>query len=162
MDNHVRIVLVSGSTVLLAGLLRSARKYLKGDVFRGWMYRAGKLVRALVGKTLPVLILGAAILSAQATATPIMVSGDGAESCGTWTERHARGAGYALDDWLLGYVTAVNQWSMASKDGNIEGDADPAAMIEWVSNYCQAHPLDAVATAAGQLILEFIKRNGGK
>lgn len=97
----------------------------------------------------------------SACASPIAVSGDGASSCAAWTARHQQyhgPNGIPLDDWLFGYVTAVNQFAPDSNNGNIQGSSDDDALVAWVSTYCAREPLDTVARAAGMLVLELRKR----
>lgn len=96
-----------------------------------------------------------------ASASPIWVAGDGSVSCAAWTAQHKQyrdPAGIPLDDWLFGYITAVNQFAPDSNNGNIQGASDDDAVVGWVSDYCAKQPLDTVARAAGLLILELRRR----
>jgi len=82
-----------------------------------------------------------------------MVLGTGGSSCGTWASDHSplTVTGQAEDSWILGYVTAFNVWGAGTS--NASGDTDNAGITSWVTNYCQAHPLDTVFVAARSLLV---------
>ena len=115
----------------------------------------------------PVFLSALIAMSAApcACASPIAVSGDGVASCAAWTARHQQyhdPSGIPQDDWLFGYITAVNQFAPDSNNGNIQGSSDDDALVAWVSTYCAREPLDTVARSAGMLVLELRRRATGK
>lgn len=106
---------------------------------------------------LSLAILATALLAGSAQAAT--VAGQGTNSCGTWTSwRRAAAAAetrggiqtdqarwsYQIEQWILGFLSGIA----------IRGSVDPLKGTDfegvwaWVDNYCQAHPLDDLATAA--------------
>jgi hypothetical protein len=78
--------------------------------------------------------------------------GFASSSCGAWLEaRSLRNAqSTAMKVWILGYVTAYDQY--VSKDGDLFRQSDDEALAAWVDSYCRAHPLDRLVRAASFLI----------
>jgi hypothetical protein len=106
---------------------------------------------ALVGVA---LILGAT----SAIGQPIILGlGGQPGSCGEWA-RSPSGSGYDLvyNAWVLGYLSSFNVWSETAK--NITGAISNDSVLDWVKLWCQNHPLDQVATAAGAAIYELSVR----
>jgi len=87
------------------------------------------------------------------------VRGSGTVSCGTWTQEHRErsGAYYEQAGWLAGYISAVNAYAYPGKD--IAEGVDVDGIEGWVDNYCSAHPLDSLATAARALVVELRTRH---
>jgi hypothetical protein len=86
------------------------------------------------------------------------VLGPGAISCGTWIAQR-RDAGpvmYGDEDWVLGYLTAYDEH--VAPDGKISAGTDSDGLMTWIDGYCQAHPLDNLATAASALATELKAR----
>jgi|SRR5271167_1739262 len=98
------------------------------------------------------------IISTTANAEGVMVWGSGIVSCGSWTkEPKNTPARHQREGWLLGFLSgynwyAVNNQALLLEDGN--------AFITWVDNYCAAHPLGEIVSAASALIAELQRRNG--
>jgi hypothetical protein len=65
-------------------------------------------------------------------------------------------AAIPVQDWVVGYLTAYNEW--VAPDGNISAGTDNDGIAAWMDNYCQAHPLDNVARAARALVVELKAR----
>ena len=94
-------------------------------------------------------------------AKPYQDLGPGARSCGAYAQSRATDGPQApLADtsffWLQGYLTAYNRY--VEPDGNITVGTDAAGLQGWLDNYCQAHPLDDIDTAARALIVELKAR----
>ena len=54
--------------------------------------------------------------------------------------------------WLLGYITASNEFGPGSSD--LTRATDVEGLKSWVDNYCTAHPLKTLAEAARSLTHE--------
>jgi hypothetical protein len=107
---------------------------------------------------LQVLLLAAATCTARPSdAAANMILGYGADSCGTWTaDRNNRNQAVADAQWVLGYVGGMG--FLSGKD--LLGGLDYGAVVSWVNNYCEAHPLEQVVDAAIALGIELAKRHG--
>jgi hypothetical protein len=114
---------------------------------------------------LAIFILGAG----ETRAEMVTVLGYGNKSCGAWIE--ARRASNANADifqsWVAGFLSGANSVINSSpavgidtlKEASAQGDA--RGLWAWIDNYCQAHPLNSLATAADALGGELIHRAGG-
>ena len=98
-------------------------------------------------------LLLAVFLIGSGTAWGYSAFGNGATSCGAWTEAKAEASGRdrrIYHAWVNGYLTAYGFW--------VEDRSSPLSLIEpkgalaWIDNYCQENPLKAVAHAARMLI----------
>jgi len=58
-----------------------------------------------------------------------------------------------MHTWVLGFVSGGGYTS--DRELRI---TDSGAMAAWIDQYCAAHPLDNVATAAGKLVLELERK----
>jgi hypothetical protein len=93
------------------------------------------------------------------------VRGVGTSSCGDWiTARRSGGAiGAVFTNWIDAYVTGfsvgvarargVTYYDVARNVGGSAG------LHVFVDNYCQVHPLDAVARAGSSLLIELMRKN---
>jgi len=83
-----------------------------------------------------------------------MVFGTGTISCGAWTKDRTDASvkSWQAEQWVSGYITAYNFW-VEDEGGPVNRlPADGYGPIAWIDNYCQENPLEAVATAAAQMI----------
>ena len=114
-----------------------------------------------------ILLLAALAMAVPAPAHashPIMVLGDGNDSCGKWTENRAKRnddgpdgfASFSDSAWVQGYLTATQ--SNLPQDFEAIRQTDPAGIDAWVDNYCQAHPLDTINSAASALEDELLAK----
>jgi hypothetical protein len=96
---------------------------------------------------IPWLILFAAASSAQQW--PKYLLGPGVSSCGTWTADQRNDTNhdfYYVDEaWVLGFLSGIG---VGDPNSNPLRGLDSNAVTAWIDNYCQAHPLVAIATAA--------------
>ena len=120
-----------------------ARSKTKGE---GGMIRIVMLVTVILTAT-----------SLQALAQDRLAIGEGATSCGAWTQaRQAQSTKAALiAQWIAGYVSG----------SNVEGDhpdalvgVDFKSLIDWIDNYCGSNPLDPIVAAAFKLTDELRSR----
>ena len=102
------------------------------------------------------------------------IKGDGKQSCGAWTKAQAHRPQVGADgimpvtfadmelstqlSWVQGFLSAFNYYD--SKSVDVANGIDPNGVFAWIDNYCAAHPLDTIATAAIELISELSKRAG--
>ena len=102
------------------------------------------------------LILGQRIYAADT----YTVLGQGNQSCGKWTQdSRDPNSTAAIADlvWVLGYVSAYNNYASASS-GDVSSNTDVNGIEAWIDGYCANHPLDKIAGAAAELIIELKKR----
>jgi hypothetical protein len=101
-------------------------------------------------------------LTAQTAAQERAVLGQGNVSCGSWLQnRRGDDAQVAARTaWILGYITAFNQYG-AKPQGDVSGGKDTEEMAAWIDDYCRRHPADNVYRASAALVDEF-KLQGGR
>ena len=69
------------------------------------------------------------------------------------------------EGWVAGFLSGANS-ILAGSEYHIDtlehasAETDVQGLWAWIDNYCQAHPLDAVAQAADALGGELIRRAG--
>tara|TARA_R110002012_G_scaffold58049_8_gene150550 strand:+ start:559 stop:885 length:327 start_codon:yes stop_codon:yes gene_type:complete len=100
-------------------------------------------------KIISVLLLSV-MFSASVTAEYTVYGGGGSKSCGFWIAEEEKSSGfyYAMSDWVAGYVTGV-----ASIGVIVLKKSDNPSRDLFVTNYCNANPLDKVVDAAGALVM---------
>ena len=81
------------------------------------------------------------------------VYGQGNQSCGAWEERNRLERDTHLFTWVVGFVSGA---AYASPKTLRETDSEGIAA--WMDSYCQAHPLDSIANAAGALVVALESR----
>jgi|SRR5208337_1886546 len=93
-------------------------------------------------------------LSSQATAAEAVL-GQGNISCHSWIE--SRGDNNPLaatrTAWVLGFVTAFNQY-VSKSEGDVSGGKDTEALMAKIDDYCKQHPLDNLYNASAALVDE--------
>lgn len=107
------------------------------------------------------LIMAMALLVAgMAEAEAYALVGSGLVSCGTWTaDRRAyerpgpatHSSQSELQDaaWVVGFLSGIGFMGELSNNGADPLDnVDAEGVWAWIDNYCQAHPIDNIATAA--------------
>ena len=105
----------------------------------------------------------AVILLALAAGSPTrggnypVVIGVGGNSCGSWTAASNTPRRLEYEAWLIGYFSAVNRYAPGA-DGALTRSTDGRGLIGWVDNYCLAHPIDQIETAAVTLTKELRRR----
>ena len=108
-------------------------------------------------------IVGLAILSGALYATgaaafdkqgQYIVHGAGDTSCREWiADRGLNDAGaWQLQQWLLGYLTAYNEWVRGRAD-ILEGTDAPGFFSD-VDKYCAANQVDTLSDAVVSLVTE--------
>jgi len=106
-----------------------------------------------------------AFAPSRAADAPInyMILGEGALSCGTWTSHRHSADAYenAMTAWVLGFITAGNSWESILHRRNLSEGTDSDGLFGWIDNYCTAHPLEDLSSAAMALELELINRHEG-
>jgi len=89
------------------------------------------------------------------------VLGQGNVLCGIWLENR-RGDDIqvaARTAWVLGYITAFNQYG-SKPEGDVSGGKDTQELMAWIDNYCRQNPTENVYRASAALIDEFRQRAG--
>jgi hypothetical protein len=103
--------------------------------------------------------------SAQSNQESHLIMGQGTWSCGVWTEARSTKAlvQYSLMQWVAGFLSAANAGVVSDKlitpyGPDILKGKDFEGLMAWVDNYCRAHPLDPIGTAAIALVGELRSR----
>jgi hypothetical protein len=108
------------------------------------------------------LLAGSLILfSAPLLAQEQAVLGQGNVSCGSWTESR-RGDDpqvAARTAWVLGYITAFNQYG-SKPAGGVSGGIDTQEITAFVDSYCLQHQTNDLSSASAALVAEFRQRTG--
>lgn len=94
-------------------------------------------------------------------AQELAVLGQGNVSCGTWLEdRSSEGVQMAARiAWVLGYVTAFNQYG-SKPEGDVTGGKGTEQIRAWIDNHCMRHPADNVHRASAALVDELRQKIG--
>lgn len=101
-------------------------------------------------KRLPLIC---AMLSISATCQAGPAVAFGTPDCGRWIGAHTA----AMDGWALGYLSGMN--AALAKGGQQDplNSLDSGEQIlQWLTNYCQQHPLERVDKAALLLWFELV------
>ena len=101
------------------------------------------------------------VLTARIAAQEQAVLGQGNVSCSSWLENHKSDdvQGVARTAWILGYITAFNQYGSKPERDISEGKNTEEVMV-WIDNYCKQHPADNVYRASAALVDEFRQKTG--
>lgn len=79
----------------------------------------------------------------------------GGKSCGEWI-KYRQDGGWdktVVQNWLMGYLSGIAVGARKDFLRRAEGES----VYLWVDQYCNANPLDRVATAADKLVNELRK-----
>lgn len=108
-----------------------------------------------------VAVCGALLASIQriAYAGNFTNLGEGTTSCGQWLDKRKADPDRVLPEaaWTLGYVTAASRFRKLGAPNFLYG-VRGGGFDHWLDNYCSAHPLDNMQTAAEALVSELIAR----
>ena len=101
------------------------------------------------------------VLTVRIAAQDQAVLGQGNVSCSSWLENHRTDdvQGAARTAWILGYITAFNQYGSKPERDVSEGK-NTEEMTAWIDNYCRQHPADNVYRASAALVDEFRQKPG--
>ena len=112
-------------------------------------HRAARLAASL-------LVFSTAQIAAQEQA----VLGQGNVSCCTWLEDRSSDSGQmARVAWVLGYITAFNQYGF-KPEGDVSGGKSTEQITVWIDNHCKQNPADTVYRASAALVDEIRRRIG--
>ena len=64
--------------------------------------------------------------------------------------------------WLVGFVSGVNTLAVVAGRSDFLDGYDGHSLAPWAKNWCKAHPLDLVASAAEALVAELTNRRPQK
>jgi hypothetical protein len=67
-------------------------------------------------------------------------------------------AGYV--SWIFGWLSGVNTMTALYGKGDFLDGYDGWSLEPWAKNWCRAHPLDTITSAATALMTELINRKG--
>jgi len=82
------------------------------------------------------------------------VLGQGNVSCGTWLEpQRWRRSISGRVAWILGYITAFNQYG-SKPEGDVTGGKETEQIMAWIDNHCRRHPTDNLHRASAALVDE--------
>lgn len=120
------------------------------------MSRIGVISTAAAFVAIASTMLGAG----PARAAALLVHGAGNDSCGDWLQhpQEADGSHVVMASWIDGYLSAINEWRADSGLPAFLGQStNNNGRDAWISQYCQAHPLDNLFKAALALVAELAK-----
>lgn len=80
------------------------------------------------------------------------IMGSGIASCGTWTAQRRARQSDTFEQWVVGFLAGVG-WVGDKGDDPLRG-LDAQAVLAWMDNYCQAHPLERIAKATSTFALD--------
>lgn len=128
---------------------------------RSVLMRKGMHTRKLMRRVLFALIAGLAISAAAGAADKsgsYTAFGAGNNTCESWLKERGKGEprAWQLQQWLLGYVSAYNNW--VHKGQNVADGSNAKEMFAWVDEYCADRSRDMLATVVEELILD-LKKN---
>ncbi len=102
-----------------------------------------------------------AVLVGQATASERPVLGQGNVSCNSWLEgRQSDTAGSSRVAWVLGFMTAFNQYGSKSQADDVSEGKSTEELMSWLDDFCKQHPGDNLHRATVAFIGEFQRRTG--
>lgn len=88
--------------------------------------------------------------------------GSGLISCGKYTSYPKGSSAHeTANQWVLGFVTAKNEslyFENPTREATYLDGLDYHAITKYVSNYCEANPLDPIYAAANKLIYDLSER----
>src|ERR1700732_2184894 len=92
---------------------------------------------------------------AQLAAQEQAVLGQGNVSCGSWLNNGKGDDAQASNRtaWVLGYVTAFNQYG-SKPEGDVSGGKDTEVLMVRIDDHCRLHPLDNLYNASDALVDE--------
>ena len=97
------------------------------------------------------------VLTARIDAQGLGVLGQGNVSCSSWLENHT--SNDARTAWILGFVTAFNQYS-SSKPSDVSQGTTAEEMVLFITKYCGNHPTDNLYQASAALVDQFRQKPG--
>lgn len=102
----------------------------------------------------------AATLAVFAISSMAQVSIRGSRSCGTWIDYQKQGGASSLasETWLVGFLSGI---AFESNKDILDGADNPSIFL-WVTNYCQANPLESLTKAGEALAVALMKKKGIK
>jgi hypothetical protein len=101
------------------------------------------------------------ILTTDIAAQEHGVLGQGNVSCGSWLNDRKGDDANASSRiaWVLGYVTAFNQYE-SKPAGDISEGKGTEEIMAWIDKYCGQHPRDNLYRASAALVEEFRQKMG--
>jgi len=112
-------------------------------------------MKSLVSGIVAALALTASVQTCFAADSNGYFNTMGAPSCGEFVLGQQPGhdlAGIRAAAWIGGYVSAYNTWMPDTYD--ILAHAGIDGVTVWMTNYCNAHPLESLSKAMEKLVAE--------
>jgi hypothetical protein len=82
------------------------------------------------------------------------VIGYGLDSYGTWTAARRNHQDFGPKIWILGFLSGVGFLGFWQEGINPLNGLDAEAVLAWMDNYCQKHPLVLIADAGEAFVRE--------
>ena len=82
----------------------------------------------------------------------ITIYGPGTTQCRLWTSDQGGGGGAAYMEkiWVLGFMSAYNNYMVRNKPGLTNDEA--TTFFDWINTYCADHPMDTLAVTTAKLV----------
>jgi hypothetical protein len=110
----------------------------------------------------PLFVAGSLLfMTIQTAAQEHAVLGQGNVSCGSWLSDR-KGDEVQVQSrvaWILGYVTAFNQYG-SKPPGDVSGGKGTEEMMAWIDVYCGQRPNDNLHRASAALVDELRQKLG--
>ena len=87
----------------------------------------------------------------------IAAEGQGNVSCSSWVKNQTNND--ARTAWILGYVTAFNEYG-SSKPSDVSLGTTAEEMMGFINKYCKNHPTDNLYAASAALVDQFRPKSG--
>jgi hypothetical protein len=99
--------------------------------------------------------------TARVVAQENAVLGQGNVSCGSWLKERKGDDAQASSRiaWVLGYVTAFNQYG-SKPEGDVSGGKGTEEIMTWIDSHCSRRPGDNLHKASAALVDEFRQKLG--
>jgi hypothetical protein len=97
-------------------------------------------------------------LTAHCMAQQLPVLGQGNITCDSWLERRQgdQPERAAATAWLLGYITAFNQYQAAPRR-DVSGGKSTEDLTAWIDGYCRENPSNDLYRASIALVQALLK-----
>ena len=97
--------------------------------------------------------LAVVLFTGAARAADAWAIGVGLKSCGAWTADRRTPDWGSEAQWVVGFLSGVGYEGMKDGVDPLRG-VDGAAVMAWLDNYCQTHPLQKLVDAAKAFVDE--------
>ncbi len=88
------------------------------------------------------------------------VMGLGNASCGTWIQARKSGNSVGYESWVMGYLTAYNQFTEHGDD--VTAQTDHAGVLAAIDKHCADNPLETINQVSQMALADLMDRLSAK